>query len=53
MAQKQSDELFGLKIDWVEREIWTDCGDYYFDYCLTFEELAQLVKYIENGGGYV
>lgn len=49
MAQKRPDELYGFKIDWVKREIWTNCGDWYYDYCLTFAELAQLAKYIEKG----
>lgn len=49
IEQKRPDELYGFKIDWVKREIWTNCGDSYFDYRLTFVELAQLAKYIEKG----
>ena len=49
MARKLPDELYGFKIDWVKREVWTDCGDWYYDYCLTFAEVAQLAKYIEKG----
>lgn len=51
MEQKQNkpEELYGFDIDWVKREIWTNCGDPYYDYYITFTELAQLAKYIESG----
>ena len=41
-------ELFGFNIDWTKREVWTNCGDYYYDYSISFSELIQLVKYIDN-----
>jgi hypothetical protein len=51
MAQKRNnvEDLCGFQIWWDEQKVWTDTGDDYMDYNISFDDFIKLAKYIEKG----
>lgn len=38
----KSDETTLFEIDWEQRTVRTACGDFYYDYDISFDEIAEL-----------
>lgn len=40
-----------FEIDWEEGEVMTKCGDFYYDYSISFEDIGRLSGRIAEGIG--
>ncbi len=41
---------YDLLIDFKNREVSTNCGDFYYDYTFSFDDIIKVTEYIKEEG---
>lgn len=47
----KDDDIELFDIDWEEKALRTKCGDFYYDYDISFRNIKELYELIEKYGG--
>ena len=47
-AADEYPESYNLLIDFESREVTTNCGDFYYDYSFSFDDIIKVAEYIKE-----